>query len=63
MKCDLRLHFGFERRTKIDLIEIRWPSGVVDKITNANVNRILTVKEGQGVVEQKEFKRVAVPSH
>ena len=56
---DLRLHFGLEKRRKIDLIEIRWPSGVVDKITNANVNKILIVKEGQGVIEQKDFKRVA----
>jgi hypothetical protein len=59
-QSDLRLHFGLERRTKIDLIEIRWPSGVVDKITTANVNRIITVKEGRGVVEQKDFKRVAM---
>ena len=59
-QSDLRLHFGFEKRTKIDLIEIRWPSGVVDKITNANMNRIITVKEGQGIVEQKDFKRVAM---
>jgi len=57
-QSDLRLHFGLEKRTKIDLIEIRWPSGVVDKITNANVNKILIVKEGQGVIEQKDFKRV-----
>ncbi len=56
---DLRLHFGLEKRTLIDLIEIRWPSGVVDKITNANVNKILTVKEGQGIIEQKDFKRLA----
>jgi hypothetical protein len=56
---DLRLHFGLEKRRKIDLIEIRWPSGVVDKITNANVNKILIAKEGQGVIEQKDFKRVA----
>ena len=53
---DMRLHFGLEKRTKIDLIEIRWPSGVVDKITNATVNKILTVKEGKGLVEQKDFK-------
>jgi hypothetical protein len=55
---DMRLHFGLEKRTKIDLIEIRWPSGVVDKITNANVNKILTVKEGKGLIEQKDFKTV-----
>jgi len=59
-QSDLRLHFGLERRTKIDLIEIRWPSGVVDKITNANVNKIITVKEGRGVVEQKDFKKVVM---
>jgi enediyne biosynthesis protein E4 len=53
---DMRLHFGLEKRTKIDLIEIRWPSGAVDKITSAGVNKILTVKEGKGLVEQKDFK-------
>ena len=54
---DLRLHFGLEKRTTIDLIEVRWPSGVIDKITGLSANRILTIKEGKGVVEQKYFKR------
>ena len=58
-QSDLRLHFGLERRTKIDLIEIRWPSGTVDKITDAKVNKMITVKEGQGIVEQKDFKSAA----
>jgi hypothetical protein len=52
---DLRLHFGLETRTKIDSIEVRWPSGMVDKITNLGANKILTIKEGQGVVDQKNF--------
>ena len=52
---DLRLHFGLERRTKIDLVEVRWPSGVVDRIPNLKVNKILTVKEGKGLVEQKDI--------
>ena len=54
-QSDLRLHFGLEKRTKIDLLEIRWPSGTVDKVTNLSVNKILTVKEGKGVVEQRDF--------
>lgn len=58
-QSDLRLHFGLEKRTKIDLIEVRWPSGIIDKITNASVNRILTVKEGQGLIEQKDFRNGA----
>jgi hypothetical protein len=52
---DLRLHFGLEKRTRIDSIEVRWPSGAVDKIANLNANKILTIKEGQGVIEQKAF--------
>jgi len=54
---DLRLHFGLENRSKIDLIEVRWPSGTVDKLTNINANKILTVKEGQGLTSQKDFNR------
>jgi hypothetical protein len=56
-QSDLRLHFGLEKRARIDLIEIRWPSGVVDKITNLNANKLLTVREGQGLVEQKDVNK------
>jgi enediyne biosynthesis protein E4 len=55
-QSDLRLHFGLAKRTKIDLIEVRWPSGIVDKINDVSANKILTVKEGQGLREQKNFK-------
>jgi len=56
---DLRLHFGLEQRTKIDLIEVRWPSGAFDRAVAAGVNKILVIKEGQGLVEQKEFRKAA----
>jgi hypothetical protein len=54
-QSDLRLHFGLEKRAKVDSIQVRWPSGAVDKISNVNVNRIITIKEGQGKVDEKEF--------
>ena len=56
-QSDMRLHFGLEKRTKVDLIEVRWPSGAVDKITGAGANRIIVVKEGQGKVDEKEFSK------
>ncbi|HSE33649.1 MAG TPA: CRTAC1 family protein [Pyrinomonadaceae bacterium] len=56
-QSDMRLHFGLEKRTKIDLIEVRWPSGNVDKITDARINTILSIKEGAGLINQKPFKR------
>ena len=31
-QSDLRLHFGLEKRAKVDSIQVRWPSGTVDKI-------------------------------
>jgi hypothetical protein len=56
-QSDLRLSFGLEKRTKVDLIQVLWPSGVVDKISGVGVNRIVTIKEGQGKVDEKEFSR------
>src|SRR4030095_9272406 len=56
-QSDLRLHFGLEKRTKIDSIQVRWPSGTVDKITGVGVNRIVTIKEGQGKVDEKEYAK------
>jgi hypothetical protein len=44
---DVRLHFGLEKRTKIDAVEVRWPSGVVEKFANIPINRLINVKEGE----------------
>jgi enediyne biosynthesis protein E4 len=42
---DPRLHFGFGKRDKIDEIVIRWPSGIIQKLTDVKVNQFLTVVE------------------
>jgi hypothetical protein len=44
---DVRLHFGLEKRELVDRIEVRWPSGVVDTLTNVAAGRFLTIKEGE----------------
>lgn len=49
-QSDLRLHFGVARETKIDLIELRWPSGMVDQVRDLAADRIVTLKEGVGVI-------------
>jgi hypothetical protein len=56
-QSDLRVHFGLGKRTKTDLVEVRWPSGVIDKATSLNANKILTIKEGKGVVEERDFNK------
>jgi hypothetical protein len=32
---------------------------LVDRVTNAKVNKIVTIKEGQGIIEQKDFRIVS----
>jgi hypothetical protein len=46
---DKRLFFGLGRRAKVDSIEIRWPSGVKDRLEGLAPNRFLTVQEGKGL--------------
>jgi hypothetical protein len=47
---DPRIFFGLGKRSKIESLEITWPSGQVDKLTSLPVDRIIAVKEGTGIV-------------
>jgi hypothetical protein len=50
---DPRIHFGLGKRNKIQSLQITWPSGQVDKLTNVPVDQIIAVKEGAGIVPRK----------
>src|SRR5438445_21344 len=47
---DPRIHFGLGKRTKVDSLEITWPSGQVDRLKDVPVDKIIAVKEGAGIV-------------
>lgn len=47
---DLRLHFGLAEGTKVDKVEIHWPSGKVDTLKDLPVDHYYSIVEGQGVV-------------
>ncbi|HXU17910.1 MAG TPA: CRTAC1 family protein [Terriglobales bacterium] len=49
---DPRVHFGLGTATKIDKVEILWPDGFREEVSVPSVDRILTVTEGKGLVEQ-----------
>jgi hypothetical protein len=55
---DPRIHFGLGKRTKVESLEITWPSGQVDKLANVPIDRILAIKEGRGIVPHP-FPKVA----
>ncbi len=44
----LRLHFGLGRLAKVDLIEIKWPSGAVQRLKGVIPNRVLAITEKIG---------------
>ncbi len=44
---DPRLHFGVGPIGRIERLEVRWPSGVVDTVGDAHVDRVITIREGQ----------------
>ncbi|MFQ6042094.1 MAG: CRTAC1 family protein [Candidatus Poribacteria bacterium] len=47
-QSDLRVLFGLGVHTKADLVELRWPSGLVERIRNVKAGQIITVTEGCG---------------
>jgi len=49
-QSDLRLHFGLGMATSADLVEVRWPSGLVDRVRDVETNQVIWVKEGHGIV-------------
>ena len=43
---DPRLHFGLEAATRIERVEVRWPSGQVDRFRDLAVDRGYRLREG-----------------
>jgi tetratricopeptide (TPR) repeat protein len=49
----MRQHFGLAKHSKIDSLEVRWPSGTKHVFTGVDANQIISLKE-----DEKEFRRV-----
>lgn len=52
---DLRLHFGLGKATKMETVEIRWPSGTIETSKGLAADKIYTIVEGSGIRETKSF--------
>ena len=44
---DVRLHFGLEKRQKVDRVEVRWPDGAIETLTGVEANRFIIITEGE----------------
>jgi len=54
---ELVLTFGLGENAKADAIEIRWPSGRVDRLENVGAGQMVTVKEGNGITSAKPYEK------
>ena len=49
---DLRLHFGLGAASVADVIEVKWPTTQhIERFTQVKANQILTIREGNGIVQ------------
>ncbi|MEK6302946.1 MAG: CRTAC1 family protein [Acidobacteriota bacterium] len=49
-QSELPLTFGLGRTEKVASVEVDWPSGRVETITDVNANQTITIQEGKGLV-------------
>jgi hypothetical protein len=52
---DLRVHFGIGPAEKVDELEIRWPSGLVETLKDLKANQLYYVTEGKGITRTEIF--------
>jgi hypothetical protein len=56
---DLRVHFGLGSATKIDSVEVRWPSGKIDTLKNIAADKFYAVLEAEGIVPAEKIRPAA----
>jgi hypothetical protein len=54
-QSELVLTFGLGAKTKADAVEIQWPSGQVDKLSNIAAGQTVTIQEGKGVIGARAY--------
>jgi enediyne biosynthesis protein E4 len=52
---ELVLTFGLAQREKADNMEIRWPSGQVDRISNVAAGQTINITEGKGISASRAY--------
>jgi hypothetical protein len=55
-QSDLRIHFGLGKAEKVDVLEVRWPSGQVDTMKDLKPNQLVVIEEGKGIVRTERLQ-------
>ena len=53
---ELVLTYGLAQHDHADSIEIRWPSGQIEKLANVGAGQTITVTEGKGLTSSRKYR-------
>ena len=58
-QSDLRAHFGLGKATRVESIEVSWPSGQKQTFRDLDVDKFYTIEEGRDQIGPQRFLRRA----
>ena len=58
-QSDLRAHFGLGKATRVESIEVSWPSGQKQTFRDLDADRFYTIEEGRDQIGVQRFRRRA----
>jgi hypothetical protein len=51
------VHFGLGDATRVERLDVRWPSGEVETLRDVAADQIVTVTEGKGITSRSPFTK------
>jgi hypothetical protein len=54
-QSELVLTFGLGNATRVNAMEVAWPSGQVDRLSDVDAGQTITVEEGKGIVSIRKY--------
>src|SRR6476646_9373423 len=59
-QSELVLTFGLGKESKADSVEVQWPSGQVDKLSNLSASQTVTIQEGKGIMASRRYAKPSI---
>ena len=59
-QSELVLTFGLGAAEKADTLEVQWPGGQLEKLSNINSGQTITIEEGKGIVASRPYSKAGV---
>jgi len=56
-QSELVLTFGLGMQSKVDSLEIQWPTGQVDRLSNISAGQTVTIQESSGITSSRPYAK------